>query len=317
MARSVVQVPSTSRKPVQAILWGAVLIGGCLGLMSLEPDPESQRLKEYEFEPSRRLVLFVEQAARRFETEGERAFGAFRDPKGPWLNPDKSLYLFAYATNGTCILHPVDTTLQGRNLIDLSDVHGKKMIQGLVGIEERGWVHYCWPRPGGFFPAWKSSYMVRTRAPDGGVCILGAGLYDMDVEKVFVRSSVDQAADLLAREGERAIPKLRDPANPFTFLGNSVFVLGMDGAAIVDPSFQNIPIRNFSQFQDSTGKKPFVEIVEKLGLKDSTWVMFMRPRPGESTPSKSLAYVRKVRLGDRYVIVGSHYFQPTPIWMKG
>lgn len=99
--------------------------------------------------------------------------------------------------------------------------------------------------------------MVRARAPDGRVYNLGAGLYDVQIEKAFVRNTVDRAAELLAREGDKAVQKLRDPANEFTFLDNYIFVLGMDGMAIVDPSFENAPFRNFSDFQDSNGKKPF------------------------------------------------------------
>lgn len=304
-------------RPLQALAWGVALLVGCLGLMRLKPEPGSHRLEQYEFETTRHLVRFVERAAQRVETEGEKVFEEFRDRKGPWFESQSSLYLFAYDTNGVCLFHPVEMALQGRNLSDLRDVHGKQMIPAIAGIPVRGWVHYCWARPGGFFPAWKSSYVVRTRTPDGKVYNLGAGLYDMQIEKAFVRHTVDSAAALLDREGDRAVGKLRDPANEFTFLDNYIFVLGMDGTAIVDPSFENAPFRNFSDFQDSNGKKPFPEIVEKLRQEDAAWIMFMWPKPGESTPSKKVAYVRKVKLGDRSVIVGTHYFQPTPIWMKG
>ena len=305
------------QKLFQALVCGVALLLGCLGLMRLKPEPGSHRLDEYEFETTRHLVGFVERAARRVETDGEKVFEEFRDPKGPWFESASSLYLFAYDTNGVCLFHPVEMALEGRNLSDLRDVHGKRMIPAIAGILDRGWVHYCWARPGGFFPVWKSSYVVRAKTPGGKVYNLGAGLYDVQVEKAFVRHTVDMAAELLAREGDKAVEKLRDPANEFTFLDNYIFVLGMNGMAIVDPSFENAPFRNFSDFQDSNGKKPFPEIIQRLQREDATWIMFMWPKPGETTPSKKVAYVRKVKLGDRYVIVGSHYFHPTPIWMKG
>ncbi|MBM3901607.1 MAG: hypothetical protein FJ379_05885 [Verrucomicrobia bacterium] len=154
------------QKPFQALAWGVALLVGCLGLMRLKPEPGSHRLDQYEFETTRHLVSFVERAARRVETDGENVFKEFRDPKGPWLDSESSLYLFAYDTNGVCLFHPVEMALQGRNLSDLRDVHGKRMIPAIAGIPDRGWVHYCWARPGGFFPVWKN--ILRGPGPGPG-----------------------------------------------------------------------------------------------------------------------------------------------------
>jgi len=44
--------------------------------------------------------------------------------------------------------------------------------------------------------------------------------------------------------------------------------------------------------------------------------MYMWPKPGEVTPSKKVAYIRKVRIGDKNYIVGSALFLADPIWLK-
>jgi hypothetical protein len=45
-------------------------------------------------------------------------------------------------------------------------------------------------------------------------------------------------------------------------------------------------------------------------------VQYLWPKPGSSTPSRRLIYVRKVKVGDEVFIVGSDFFLATPIWLR-
>lgn len=60
-----------------------------------------------------------------------------------------SIYLFVLSTEGVMLFHAEDPDLEGRNLINLMDVNGVKMVQeGLAAAAAGGgYVAYLWPDP--------------------------------------------------------------------------------------------------------------------------------------------------------------------------
>ncbi|HEX7639802.1 MAG TPA: cache domain-containing protein [Burkholderiaceae bacterium] len=88
----------------------------------------------------------------------------------------KDLYVFAYATDGTCVAHGVNDRLVGKNLLDMKDVDGKPLIRELrdTAAKGGGWVDYQWPDPLTKKVEAKTSYVRRTDNFDGFV---GAGVY--------------------------------------------------------------------------------------------------------------------------------------------
>jgi len=178
-----------------------------------------------------------------------------------------------------------------------------------------GWVHYMWIRPEEIFPMWKSSYILKARAPSGEDYVVGSGVYNMKVEKQFIVEMVDDAVDLIHREGKATFDKLRDKSSEFVFLDNYIFVVKQDGTAVVDPAFPSLEGRNLLDFKDAVGRHVVRDMIEKLS-GDSTWISYMWPKPGEVRPSRRLAYLRKVKLGPETFIVGSGFSPARPIWMK-
>lgn len=57
-------------------------------------------------------------------------------------------------------------------------------------------------------------------------------------------------------------------------------------------------------------------MIQKLAKNDEAWVQYMWPKPGGILPSRKVAYIRKVRIGEEVFIVGSDFFSASPIWMK-
>ena len=57
-------------------------------------------------------------------------------------------------------------------------------------------------------------------------------------------------------------------------------------------------------------------MIEDLKTDDSAWVLYMWPKPNQTKPSKKVTYVRKVKMGEQSVIVGSSLYLATPIWMR-
>ncbi|MFZ9853972.1 MAG: cache domain-containing protein [Limisphaerales bacterium] len=296
---------------------GLLLASGLLFLLGqLRPKETSSDIGDYEYESTRQLVAFVDKASAKVHQEGTNAFADFRKRGGDWFKPDAALYLFVYNTNGLCVFHPVEPGLEGRNILDLQDIDGRHPIRGIVGVKSSGWVHFRWMPPGGIFPLWKSCYVERTRGPDGRTYLVGAGLYNMKPERVFVRDAVDHAVALIQRDGDKAYDQLRDSSNGLTFRDNYIFVMTPEGTALVDPAFPNSRLRNLTNIRDVDGRLVVQEILQRLQRQTDAWVMFMWPMPGDVHPSKRIVYARKVQLGGSTVIVGSDYPAPTPIWMR-
>jgi len=134
---------------------------------------------------------------------------------------------------------------------------------------------------------------------------------------------VDEASHLLEERGEAAFPVLRDRSSPYVYMNVSIFVLTMEGIALVDPAVPaHVPLgstsggRNLLPLQDAVGRHPVREMIEKLQTADSAWVLYLTPKPGEVKPSKKAAYVRKVNVEGRPLVVGAGLFLAAPIWMR-
>ena len=281
------------------------------------PDPAAP----YLYEETRQLVRLVEAAAARVETEGEEAFADFARPGSRWFNDQR--YFFIYDSTGVCVFHPVARHLVGQDLSDFRDFYGKPVIKRMTELAARpepaaaDWFFYLWEEGTQFFPMWKSSYVRRAVTPAGRVLLVGSGVYNLRVEREFVRRQVDAAATLLVSEGRAsAFKAFNDLSSRFVFINTYIFVLDTDGRALVDPAFPTLEGRSLRGFRDSVGHLVVEEMIEKLRADDEAWVQYKWPQPGSRTPSRKVAYIRKVRLPDGDVIVGSDFFMASPIWMR-
>ncbi len=275
----------------------------------------------YLYEETRQLVRLVESAAARVEAAGEQAFVEFGAPGSRWFNDQR--YFFVYDASGVCVFHPVSPHLVGRDLSGFRDFFGKPVIKRMTELAARpepaaaDWFFYLWEEGTQFFPMWKSSYVRRAVAPSGRVLIVGSGVYNLRVEREFVRRQVDAAAELLTAEGRAsAFAAFNDLSSRFVFINTYIFVLDTDGRALVDPAFPSLGGRSLRGFRDSVGHLVVEEMIEKLRAADEAWVQYKWPLPGSRTPSRKVAYIRKVRLSDGELIVGSDFFMASPIWMR-
>jgi signal transduction histidine kinase len=301
----------TKMSPLAILTLGIVLLSSVQG-------NAAQSGSDYAYKRTKRIVSLVEEAAALIERQGEEAFPLFRKKDSKWFQGD--MYLFVYELTGKNVVHPVQPEFEGQNLIDLEDINGKPVIRLIIDKvtqhdKPSGWVHYMWIRPEEIFPMWKSSYVLKTRAPSGKEYVVGSGLYNMKVEKQFIIEMVDDAVELIKLEGKTAFNKFRDKSSEFVFLDSYIFVVNLDGTAVVDPAFPSLEGRNLLNFKDAVGRYVVREMIEKL-TGDSTWISYMWPKAGEVRPSRRLAYLRKVKLGPETFIVGTGFSPARPIWMK-
>ena len=91
-------------------------------------------LSSYAYEDTRRLVAFVEEAAKLMEEKGDAAFVEFGRKGSKWFNGP--YYLFVYAPDGTCVFHPLQPDWVGKNMSELRDMNGKPMVQLVAQVGE-------------------------------------------------------------------------------------------------------------------------------------------------------------------------------------
>jgi signal transduction histidine kinase len=253
------------------------------------------------------LIALVRDGAALLEKDGEKAFAAFRTAGSKWFHDDT--YLFVWAKDGTCLFHAADPAREGRNDAVIKDTLGRPFGRMFLDVASspsgEGWVHYMYPEPGNIFPAWKSAFVKRVMVPSGKAHFVGAGIYNMQMDKAFIEDVVTRAADLVAARGKDAFGELRDKTGPFVFMDTYVFVLSTDGTQLVNSAQPALEGKNLMDLKDLTGKAVAREEIA-AALKDgSAWVDCYWYKPGSNTPARKQAYVRKVEAGRETYIVGS------------
>ena len=161
------------------------------------------------------------------------------------------------------------------------------------------------PEPGDIFPTWKSTFVKRVIFPSGKQYIVGCGIYNMQMDKAFIWDVVDHAADLIAERGKEVFGQLRDKTGPFVFMDTYVFVDTPDGTELVNPAQPSLEGRNLIDLRDLKGKALAQEYIAAAMKDGSAWVEYYWYKPGDNTPAKKQAFVRKVQSGQDTYIIGS------------
>ncbi|MGZ3807459.1 MAG: cache domain-containing protein, partial [Bacteriovorax sp.] len=261
----------------------------------------------YEFKETRHLVALVNDAAKLVQTKGESSFDAFREPDSKWRKKDE--YIFVLDPEGNMLVHP-DSTLAGKNTMDLKDFKGRPIVRGLIEAataipdKPEGWYHYEWPVPNEILPRWKSSYVRLVKTPTGKNYIVGSGMYNDRMEKSFVIDMMKDAANLIEQKGKDAFPLFRDKTGRFMAKDAYIFVMDPNGVELVNPAHPNLEGRNLLDVKDVRNKPLVREMLKVAETRGSGWVNYMWPKPGDSVPTQKSTYAMKVKVGDQWYLVG-------------
>jgi len=243
------------------------------------------------------------------EKQGESSLDEFKKKGSKWFYDDA--YVFVIDLNGHVYVNPSRPELVGKKQIDLRDLVGKQFIKSFIKettgytSKQEGWSHYVWYRPGEENPMWKTSFVKLVKVPSGKQYIVGSGLYNMKMEKLFVVDVVDEAADLIMKHGKEAFVQLKDPLGDFNYLTTYVFVLDAHGKDLINPAFPGFEGQSVINLKDSTGKYFIRDMMKALETSDSVWVDYMWPKPRQAAASKKSTYVRKVSFNKDIFYVGS------------
>jgi signal transduction histidine kinase len=149
------------------------------------------------------VVDAVKDAIGRIEKDGKAAFPVLRDPTGPFIVKDA--YVFVLDTNGVDLVNPAFPNLEGRNILDVKDTHGKVLVREMLNVAQKhgsGWVDYMWPKPGDSVSTQKSTYVSTARIGSESV-LVGCGVYLADAPTAAPPKARLTAPELtaLVREG--------------------------------------------------------------------------------------------------------------------
>lgn len=263
--------------------------------------------QNYDYQETRDLVQLVTDAADLLGRDGEKAFTEFRRPGSRWRQDET--YIFVLDLKGNMLVHP-DSSMEGKNEIDLKDINAKPIIRGLIGAatavagKPEGWYHYEWPVPGGLLPRWKSTYVRLVTTASGARYVIGSGMYNDRMERTFVVDAVKDAVAQVEKQGKAAFRLFHDPTSSFIAKDAYIFVIDPNGVDLVNPGFPSLEGRNILDVTDTQGKHLIREMLETVQTQGSGWVDYMWPKPGESVSTQKSAYVSRARLGNSWVIVG-------------
>ena len=118
-------------------------------------------------------------------------------------------------------------------------------------------------------------------------------------------SMVEKAAALIETHGKEAFSEFRRKDSEWYTGGTYIFIDDIKGTSIVNPPAPEIEGKNLLNMKDANGKAFIREMIELLKTKESGWIEYMWPKPGETKPSKKVSYIKKVKLGKEVLIVGA------------
>ncbi len=251
------------------------------------------------------VVDAVTDAIGEIARQGEAAFALFRDPSGPFTVKDA--YIFVFDMQGIDLVNPGFPNLEGRNLMDLKDTRGKKIIREMfevVNTAGSGWVDYMWPKPGESVATLKSAYVAKARVGEQSL-LVGCGVYLADAPVAAAAAAkmkaeelmalVREGAALLEQQGEKAYTEFRQKGSRWFRDDTYFFVWSMEGIRMfhaADPAGEG---KNVRGMKDIIGR-PIGEMIlgAAASLSGEGWAHYMFPEPGTMFPAWKSTFAKRV-----------------------
>ncbi len=271
---------------------------------NIKPD-----LSIYSHPQTQEIVTLVNNATQLIQTEGEDAFPEFRVKGSKWYYNE--VYLFIWGLDGMRYVYPSDISGEGKNMLDLKDINGKPIGKMFIETAQagEGWVFYEWPLPGEEKPQWKSTFIKKAVTPDGKELLVGCGLYNMLVEKVFVENLVKEASNVIKESGlEKAKERFASKADEFIFQDVYIILKDIDGKELFNPFKTNMDSTEYLKLHEDVTIYYIEEIKQNLINKGEAWMSYEWPDKDSKELGKKITFLKTVKLDNELIVVGAGYF---------
>lgn len=261
------------------------------------------------------VIDAVKNAAAQIEKDGRAAFPLFHDPAGRFIAKDA--YIFVIDRNGVDLVNPGFPSLEGRNILDLKDTHGKQLIREMFQVAQSngsGWVDYMWPKPGESVSTQKSAYVAKAKLGNQWV-LVGCGVYLADAPKAAPAAAkmsaselmalVRDAAAVFAKDGDKAYPAFRKKGSKWFRDDTYFFVWNTGGTRVFHAADPSLEGQDAGRAKDVLGR-PYGRMVLDISNNPAGegWVHYMYPEPGDIFPAWKSVFAKRVTFpsGRQYIV---------------
>jgi methyl-accepting chemotaxis protein len=196
-------------------------------------------------------------------------------------------YFWINTLDATIIMHPTNSSLDGKDMNDYKDQNGKRIFFEFADIAKKqgdGFVDYVWPKPGFEKPQDKVSY-VKLFKPYNWV--VGTGEY------------VDNVTAKLQEEALRAIGDMKYGKDGYYWINDSKPTM------VMHPINKALNGKDLTESKDPTGKQLFVEMSKVANAsKEGGLVKYMWAKPGKDAPQPKFSYVQRFEQWDWIIGTG-------------
>jgi polar amino acid transport system substrate-binding protein len=273
---------------VPSVGWAATSDGNESSAYILEP------------EASEDLISFVNEARDFVIEQGkDKAIEIFNDPKGKFVRGGH--YIIAYDFNGTCLAHPYEPSMIGKNVLDVTDSNGVAFKRNMREVAKRGsgFAYYIWPNPShSYAEELKITYVLKVDEE----MWLAAGTY-LNVHTPIFRnesredlvSYVEGARSFALNTSKEEAVKTFNDINSSYVLGNR-YIIAYDfaGNCLVHPIRPELIGKNRIDAKDPNGVEQVRDMIA-LAQNGDGFTYYLYPDPAENmTQGFKLSYITKV-----------------------
>jgi len=127
-------------------------------------------------------------------------------------------------------------------------------------------------------------------------------------QKTLVQNLVNEAIELINTKGQAALDIIEDKNGKFNTKDIYVFVTSETGSDLINPAFKDIEGLPTEIYTDPDMKAAQMTIVNAVKDKDTAWVEYLWPKPGEIKPCKKVSYLKKIIVNGKVRIVGAGFY---------
>jgi len=286
------------------VILAVVCVVALLGVSSigLAATADKNESNSYILKPeaSKDLIAFVSEARDFVVEQGkDKAIEVFNDPKGEFVRGEH--YIIAYDFNGTCLAHPYEPKMIGKNVLNITDSNGVALKRNMREVAKRGsgFSYYIWPN---LAHSGAEELKITNVLKVDEEMWLAAGTYLNVPTPLFSNESredlvafVEGARSFaLNTSKEEAVKTFNDINGSYVEGNRYIIAYDFAGNCLVHPILPELIGKNRIDVKDPNGVEQVRDMMA-LAQNGEGFTYYLYPDPAKNmTPGLKLSYVTKV-----------------------